>query len=146
MTDDVFLSTDIATLDAAKCNYFTKYGSLAMTAQGKTIADEWIDTTRFVGWLQINMQADIVDLLAAASPKKIPYTDGGITQFEGVIMSRLALGESVGGIAPGTSSVTVPVAADVDPILKAARELHLSFSATLAGAVHKLVVNGTLSE
>lgn len=146
MTDDVFLSTDIATLQSAKCNFFTKYGSLAMTAEGKNLAGDWIDTVRFIGWLQINMQADVVDLLASASPKKIPYTDGGIAQIEAVIWARLHRGEEVGGIAPGTSKVVVPLSADVDPVLKAARELDLTFSATLAGAIHKLVVNGTLSE
>ena len=83
-------------------------------------------------------------LLAAAD--KIPYTDAGIAQVESQVRAQLDDGITAGGIAPEPYTVTVPKAAAAAPADRAARILrNVKFSARLAGAIQKIVIQGVLT-
>lgn len=147
MTADTLTPTEIGVLQAANCNFYTTYGSTAIPAEGKTAKGEWIDVVRFIGWFETNLQADLFDLHNNIAPEKIPYTDDGIAMDETTIRGRIKNGIKVGGIAADPAPiVTVPKVKDVSSADKLARLLRCTFSFTLAGAIHNLIVNGTVSE
>ena len=64
-----------------------------------------------------------------------------------VIKAVLSDGIRAGGLASDPApEVTAPAVKDVDPVTKAGRILpDVKFTATLAGAIHQLEIDGTLS-
>lgn len=138
-----------ANIIAKKCNYYYNISGRNITAEGKVSGDEWIDVIRFRDWLKVRIQERLFILLANA--KKIPYTDPGIALVESEVRAQLKEGEDAGGLVPGNllsgdAYVTVPKAASVNPADKAARVLrNVNFLHQLAGAIHGIKVNGTIT-
>lgn len=128
--------------------YFDVVSGKTITFPG-TVADaEFIDVIRFRDWLKVSVGFDLVDLKSrkAAQGSKVPMDDSGIAAVQSVILARLKAGERVGGLVPGSSTVTVPKAADMLAADRAARKLTgVSFSAQLAGAIGLTVVAGVLN-
>lgn len=140
----VLTDTQETNAKAKNANVYVLVASVPVTLPGKVAAGEFIDVVRFRDWLRANLQIDVFNLLATA--RKVPFTDGGIAQLEGIVRARLANGVSVGGIDPGTVVVTVPKAADVSSQDRAARNLTgIAWSCRLAGAVHAVTLTGTIT-
>jgi hypothetical protein len=140
--------TQIANADNKACNVYRNRGGINMTCGtpgGTVAAGEFIDTVRGRDWLQARIAEREATLLANA--KKIPFTDPGIAMVEAELRGQLQEGIDVGLLAADPAPVvTVPKAADVSAANKAARLLTgVEFSATLAGAIHKMVIRGTLT-
>lgn len=78
---------------------------------------------------------------------KIPFTDPGIDAVKSAVLSALAAGINAGGLAKSPAPVvSAPSAAEVDAATKANRELpNVTFTCTLAGAIHTADVAGTVS-
>jgi len=141
--------------DTHKTNIAAKYANYYVTIANRNMTlgadngglvsgNEFIDTIRFRDWLQARMQERLVLLLATAD--KIPYTDAGIAQVENQVRAQLDDGITAGGIAPEPYTVTVPKAAAAAPADRAARILrNVKFSARLAGAIQKIVIQGVLT-
>lgn len=134
------------------CNTYETYAGINVTGignqtlggMGRVSGNEFIDVIRFRDWLEANMQADV--FAAKAKAKKIPFTDGGISVIEGILLADLKAGEAVGGLVPGSSVVIVPTAASISPSDKAARKLTgITFDAELAGAIQATSANGSVS-
>ena len=145
---------DIKTLTDAPINYYTTYASKNITQVGKVRAGEWIDIIRFRDWLQNDMQVRILNLLLM-NPK-IPYTNSGISLVENQMTASLKAGTDRGGIAPDEYDedgnlipgfkVTVPNSANLTASQKASRILTgCKFSARIAGAIHAVEINGSLT-
>lgn len=132
-------------LEAKSCNYYYEVAGVNMTSQGVVSAGEFIDVVRFVDWLKARIAERVFSRLANA--KKIPYTDRGIAIIEAEVRAQLSEGVNVGGLAEDPPpTVTVPKAADAAATDKAARLLrNVRFFATLAGAIHKLTIQGTIT-
>ena len=92
-------------------------------------------------------QAHVIDGRMAHSMLLEVFTDSGIGTILNLITAQLKEGVSKGFLAGDPApTVTVPKAAAVDPADKAARTLPgVKFQATLAGAIHRVVISGTLS-
>jgi hypothetical protein len=137
-------ATQLANLRAKNCGwYYTIFGR-NVTMQGKTADGEFIDTIRFIDWLTTDIQSRA--FLAMANAKKIPYTDAGATIIQGQVHASLAAGESVGGLVPGSSSVTVPKVAAQNPNDRANRYMPgVAFTASLQGAAHLVQIRGTVT-
>lgn len=135
---------EIVFMKAKNCNYYSTVAGINVTQQGKTASGEFIDVTIFLDWLKARMQERIFSLLA--NSKKIPFTAAGIGLIENTVRAQLAEGVRVGGLEDDdVLQVTVPLISEVDPVDKANRLLKtVRFQATLAGAVHELVVIGTI--
>jgi len=89
------------------------------------------------------MQADVFQGLM--NNDKIPYTDVGAGVIESAIRTRLKLAEKALILAPGTTVVTVPTVASQSSGSKAVRDFPgITFSAELAGAIHKIDINGNV--
>lgn len=134
----------IAFADAKNCNTYTTVGGINITAEGVMASGEFIDVIRFVDWLQARMKENVFRALAV-NPK-IPYTDSGIQAIVSEVEGVLRQGIFQGGINPDEDyTVTAPLADDIPSATKATRVLSpITFLATLAGAIHKTVIRGTV--
>jgi len=137
--------SQLAQLRAKNTNFYINVAGVNIVEEGKTCQGEFMDVIRFVDWLYARMQEAIFAVLTQTS--KVPFTDPGIAQIESAIRSVLQRGVQVGGLAASPQfTVTVPKAADVDTVNKGARILpDVFFTGTLAGAIHNLVISGTVS-
>lgn len=81
-----------------------------------------------------------------ANSPKIPFTRLGIDTVGAIVLGVLRDGEKNNGYSEGTSSVNLPRVEDITPADKAARVLNgVTFKTTLAGAIHKTNLAGTIS-
>lgn len=126
-------------------NYYILVAGINITTEGVMGGGEYIDVVRFIDWLTARIQENVYRVLAV-SPK-IGFTDLGIQTIVNEVEGTLKLGASVGGIdGEQAITVTAPRAADVATNTKANRTLpDIDFTATLAGAIHKTIINGRLT-
>lgn len=129
---------------AKHCNNYIALASVAYTQEGVVANGEFIDVIRFIDWLYTNLQLDIFALLKSA--EKIPYTDQGAMLLENAIRGRLQQGVQAGGLVAGSIVVNVPRVAAQNASDRAARYFPgITFTANLAGAIHAVAINGTVS-
>lgn len=125
-------------------NVYTTTAAYANTYAGTVAkASNYIDDVRGLDWLDTTIKADLFNLLAASG--KVPFTDSGIQTVVGVLKASLKKAENATVLTAGWE-VTFPLASAVSSVDKAARRLTgINWSGTLAGAVHSIVINGTVS-
>ena len=143
--DTKLTGAHLSSIEGKNANHYTSVASVAVTRYGTTAAGEFIDVTRFIDWLDARIKERIFGILI--NNEKIPYTDAGVDLMRGAILAQLRQGIDAGGLAADPApTVTAPLVADIDAADKANRILpDIEFQATLAGAIHKLVISGTLS-
>lgn len=126
--------------------YYSLTDEIAITWRGTMASGNWIDEIRFVDFLTADMSAKIANV--ELNNPKVPFTDQGIGMFAAQVHASLQNGERVGGIARDPKyTVVVPSALDVSAANRAARVLDppITFVARLAGAIHEVAVEGTVS-
>lgn len=145
VTVDDLKTAEIGYIEAKKANYYVTVAGSNRTFFGKSASGEYIDVTIFVDWLRARLQERIYSLLINSA--KVPFTDLGIALVVAEVRAQLQEGINVGGLAADPAPVvTFPLAADVSALNKNNRFLpDINFTATLAGAIHTLEINGTLS-
>lgn len=126
-------------------NVYQSVAGVAITQMGYVSSGTYIDIVRGRDWLKTRLAEDVFELLASLI--KVPFTDAGIAMVEGAIRGVLQEGVTVGLLAASPApAVFVPRAADVSSQNKANRILpDVTFTATLAGAIHKVEIEGTIS-
>ncbi len=124
---------------------YSALAGLNVTQGGWSAGGEFIDVTRFIDWLQSELQISLFGLLV--NNAKIPFTDAGIDMVRSTILGVMQEGIDSGGLAARPAPVvTLPTAAAVGALDKAARNLpSVQFQATLAGAIHAITITGTVS-
>jgi hypothetical protein len=144
-TADNLTSTEANNIKGKNANTYETVGGVAMMAEGVVSSGEYIDIITGVDWLQARIEERVFSKLVNLN--KIPFTDAGVAIIENEIRAQLNEGVRVGLLAADPAfTVTVPKVADVSPADKAARYLpNITFVATLAGAVHKTQIRGTVS-
>lgn len=140
---DTLTDNQVANIEANDANHYTDTKGLSMILQGTMASGRFIDITRGIDWLTVRMQERILQLLANSD--KIPFTSAGITALENEIRAQLE--EAVANdVITSDYTVTPPAIDDVSATDRANRVLgDLDFSATLAGAIHTVVINGSVS-
>ncbi len=130
---------------AKSANSYEFIGGVGITQNGTMAQGEFIDIIRGVDWLTSTIQSYVYSVLV--NLPKVPYTDAGITAIESQIRRALQLGVANNFIAAEPPyTVIVPLAINVPSIDKTNRILrNVSFQATLAGAIHAVVIRGTVS-
>lgn len=138
-------ATQRAALRAKKVNFYETRAGTPIVMEGTTCDGEFMDTIRFVDWLYARISEEVFGLFVAES--KVPFTDPGIAQVTSKIFSVLLRGIEVGGLTNDPfPTVSAPKANDVSSLNRAARNLpDITFRAQLAGAVHNVDINGTVS-
>jgi len=140
-----YTGTQIVNMQSKNCGYYYTVAGRNITMQGKVCDAEFIDTIRFLDWQTQDIQGAVFLLLANASGK-IPYTDAGATLVQAAVLTSLQRGEDVGGLVKGSSKVTVPLVASQAPSDVANRFMPgVGFTALLAGAIHKVQIQGTVT-
>ena len=145
-----YTATEIAALESKNAGHYVTIAGTNVTKDGAMASGEWIDTMRFVDWLQARIEEEI--FLTIKNLPKVPYTNTGIGIIENALRGVLSRGQTVGGLTTDTPfTVTVPNAIvgstnGVSATDKANRLLpDMNFVAYLAGAVHKVEVNGKVT-
>lgn len=143
VTAEKLSATQVSNAKGKNCNTYVTIAGANMTQEGQVAGGDFIDNIRFIDWLYTNMQLDVFALLK--SVEKLPYSDFGAAQLESVIRARLQKGVQLGGLLPGFT-VTVPKASAQLASDRANRYFpSITFVAQLAGAIHSVQVNGTVS-
>lgn len=116
-----------------------------ITQFGTSASGEFLDITQFVDWLTSQIQIAVLSVLI--NNAKIPYTDLGVDMIKSVVQGVLNDGVNVGGLSSNPApTVSAPLVANIDSNDIAIRNLpNVTFQGTLAGAIHTLTINGTIS-
>lgn len=142
---DDLTTTELSALRGKNYVTYTTQGGLNITQDGKTLGGEFIDVMRGVDFIQVRMQEAVFALLA--NEQKVPFTDPGIASVENEMIAVLDVAEGQGILAADPKyTTTVPKAADVSIVDKGNRTLpDMKFEGTLAGAIHKVTIQGVVS-
>lgn len=126
-------------------NWFETIGGLDLTFEGKMVGGRFIDTTVGIDWLSARMQERV--LAVKAGRDKIPMTDQGIKSISSEVKAQLLEAENdpFNVLVKGSGVVTAPKRSEVSAADRAARTVRMTFTGELAGAIHKTIINGTVS-
>lgn len=142
-TADELTNTERAAIESYNGNHYASLGGRAVANPGKVAGNEWLDVTRDLDSVRVNLQYDLVDLELAND--KIPMTDGGIGLVRTQVEKRMTLSVDAGIFAAGPT-VTAPLAAAVSSTNRQNRILpSVTFQARVAGSIHKIQVRGRVS-
>lgn len=140
--------TDMLTLKGDKYsngkgyNIYTRVAGRNMFSEGKVAGGEFIDVMRFSDWLEARMRERI--FLTMMNSEKIPQTRAGYTVIEGRMREVLQEGVRRNGLQ--SFEITVPDPNEADPNDLANRVASgFRFRARLAGAIHFVEIDGTLT-
>lgn len=152
---DVYTATQIVNMigipgtPGKNVNIYETVGGVNITQDGWMVGGQFIDITVFVDWLKVTMQTNIYSLLV--NNPKVPYTDKGVGIVLNAVLQTLKQGSTDGGTGglDATTIVTsvVPVA-NIPANTRAQRILptnSIVWSARLTGALHYVVINGTVT-
>lgn len=144
ITPDDLTANDIANLGIENVNFYETVANVnIITGEAVVAGGEFIDVIRGADWLQARMAERIFTRLV--NSEKVPFTSAGIASIETDIRAQLDEGVDREFIT-ADYIVSVPNIDDVDPADKAVRFLNgITFSAPLAGAVHKVRIDGKLT-
>lgn len=137
--------TQRVNLVARNANFYVSVAGVSITANGTTSDGGYIDTTRGLDWLKDDMSKAVFGALAGAS--KIPFTDAGVSIIMNEVKGSLKRAVDRGILSNSPAPlVTVPLVVDISTTNKAFRILpDVKFTATLAGAIHKVLISGVVS-
>lgn len=147
---DSFNGSEAAALLAKKANNYVRVAGNNITQEGVVHQGEFLDTVRSLDFVAQRIAEDVFGHLAA-QPKN-PYTDLGVSSVQSIVDGRMQSATEVGSgsgqiFTPDPAPVTTaPLVSSIDPATRASRLLpDIKSSATLAGAVHNVEVNVTVS-
>ena len=134
--------TKIKNATDKKANVYVITGADGRTRWGTVASGEYIDIMRGADWLKARLQEALYSLLISAD--KVPYTDSGIASVRSFMNVVLREAVAIDYITEDYT-IIVPRAKDISSADKIARILkNVTFKAPLAGAIHKIEINGTL--
>ena len=141
-------SSDINDLHDANVNTYIRKLGVNSTSEGKTVDGEYIDVIRGQDWVEARLSQRIHNLLFTTP--KVPYDNRGIAMVLSEVQAVMQQATDREIIARdndgnGMWSVDAPDREDIDTQKIADRILpDVEFVFTLAGAIHKVEVEGTI--
>ena len=147
VTADRLTETMLTNLKAKHCNWVTSFSGVTITGEGTVPSGQFVDTIRGRDAFAADVQASIfAAMVNAGRTGKVPFTNKGIGTIESQLRASGQRFTAIGFFAPNSFQVSVPAASDVSSADKAARSLTgITFTATLAGAVHSVTINGNVT-
>lgn len=145
VTPDALTATQETNLINKKYNYYMTIGGVNITQEGWMPGGEFIDVMIGVDFIHARMQEAIFSRMV--NLKKIPYTNQGVdiivNEMDAVLNRSINQGILAADPAP---VINKPNVRDVPFNDRAARLLpDLTFTAVLAGAIHKVQIRGTVT-
>lgn len=142
VTVDKLTGTQIANLRAKNINFYISVGGVSITEDGKMASGRWIDEIILIAWTEARLKESVFGMLV--NKAKVPFTNAGIALVEAQIRSVLSQGVANGGYASYT--VTSPRLSDIPASRRNGRIAgDFKFRAVLAGAIHQVVIVGTVT-
>lgn len=144
-TPDTLTNTERAAIESYNGNHYASLGGRSVANPGKVAGNEWMDVTRDLDSVRVNLQYDLVDVELAND--KIPMTDEGINLVGTAVGKRMQLSVDAGIFANDPRyTVTVPRASAVSTTNRQNRVLPgVTFQARVAGSIHKIQVRGRVA-
>ena len=138
-------STQRTNLVAKSGNSFEGVSGADITFEGTAGDGGFMDVIRGLDWLDDDMSKSVFVVLA--SNAKVPYTNRGVRLITAEVRASLRRAIARGILSEEEGfTVTAPKVEDVSPIDKGNRLLpDVKFSATLAGAIHKVNIIGVVA-
>ncbi len=147
---DTFSSTEWARVKSFNCNLYNEVGGEDIFEEGQVGEGEYIDIITGIDWLYFRLQEQVYALLRRNL--KVPYTDDGIGMIVGVVASVLQWGQRTSFLAFDNS--LGPQGYRIEYLKRAEQDLNdrasrlvkgITFTATVAGAIHAVQIHGTVS-
>ncbi len=139
---DPLTTTELGFLKAKNAIPFVNIKGISATLKGTAAGGRFLDITHGVEWLKARIGEAVYFVIA--NTEKVDFTQIGIGLIEAAVRGVMASAEAVGLLAAGWT-VDSPVLASVSVSDKANRLLkNMKFNATLKGAIHTVVVDGTI--
>ncbi len=144
-TPTVTLSDGQRSMAASKnCNFYTSVSDLPLTRWGTVGSGEYIDVIHGLDWLKAKIQQLVLAVLAQLD--KVEYEDSGIEIIKSRLKAGLEQGCAYKILKKDAYTIDCPTADEVDEAAKKERLLpDVKFNAPLSGAIHKTVINGTVT-
>lgn len=142
---DTLSQTQSGNVRGKNGNTYEEKGGVDITRYGTVASGEFVDIIRGIDWLESRIQERVFALLV--SNDKIPFTEQGVAMVESEIRAQLQDAITAGVLAEDPAfTITTPVVADLTATVRATRCLPaITFEARLAGAIHKVIVTGSVS-
>jgi hypothetical protein len=140
------LSTNkVNELEKNNINRYIDIKGVGVTLDGKMSSGKFIDVTHGIDWLHVRIQERLFRLLVLN--KKIPYTLKGIDLVRCEIIAQLKEAVDQGILAALPEPVvSTPSIEEIDEQTRTDRILpKVRFSGRLAGAIHKIEIQGTVT-
>jgi len=147
ITADNIDENGFAEIAAKNLNVYMTIGGVNVTQDGRSSQGEWLDITVGIDYIHARIQERIYALLAGTP--KMSYNDVGISLVGSALLGVLTNAATKGIIEQSSIAITLPAYADLqqqNPNAIEARLLpDIKFTATLIGAIHSVVIDGTVS-
>jgi hypothetical protein len=145
VTFDPLTGAEATAIYAADANIYGRNKGLNFTSKGTMASGRFIDVQTSIDWIRERIEEAIISL-QVGTPTKIPYTNAGVNIIRGVVQGVMDAAVTNGHLSPDVPPrVIVPDVATVSQQEKIDRELTISATGVLAGAIQKLTVNVNLS-
>lgn len=154
ITSESIDGTQLNAIKGKNCNVLYTTASIRMVDSGIMASGSWIDEIHGTDALAEQIRVNVFGALARTSTK-IPYTERGMSQLKYQVESALEQYVRNGFLATAVDddgdfleayTVTSGLVADAPTADKSARIApDIEFTARLAGAVHSVLINGTLT-
>lgn len=144
-----YSASEINQIEENNASAYIREGGVNITSKGVTTSGEYIDVIQGQDFIEARMTENVFGLLVRTD--KVPYTTQGIAMIVAEVESTLKQAHEQGIIAEDADgnalySVTAPDIEDISTNDKANRVLpNLKWTATIAGAVEDVDINGTLA-
>lgn len=144
VTVDNLSPTQRANLETNNVNHYDTIAGINMTRYGYAAGGQYFDILVGTDWLSATMKAAVFGALVNAP--KVPYTDVGIATISGQMLAVLSQGVRNNFLAEGTTNVIPQKVANASTADKGNRILNsMAFNARMAGAIHKVIIAGSLT-
>jgi hypothetical protein len=132
----------VSKVESKNATWYMTTADVPMTAEGKTAAGEYIDVIHGLDWLKARIHNLVFTPMVQQD--KIPYTDEGVQIIVSALRAALEDGKKYQILA--SYDISYPAVADIAANWKAERTLpDINFTGALAGAIHKTIINGTIT-
>jgi len=137
-------TTQVANLRSKNAMFQALVKGLRVTYDGKAGSGRFLDITYGAEWLKAQIQSLVLAVLA--NLEKVPYTNEGVALIEGQLRAALDLAVGNNFIVSGYNVHVPKIPQGVTSSDRTNRLLpNVTWDARLAGAIHKVILNGTLS-
>lgn len=144
LTGKSLTTTQKSNLNLRNANYMETDAGITYARTGRTSSGEWIDVIRGVHWQTAEIGTAVKGLLLNQQGGKVTYDDTGIARVREVISSALQRGVNRGFLSSYT--LTLPFVRDLTGAQRSSRILDgVEFTGILAGAIHVVRINGTVT-